>query len=327
MTRFRRWLWLVLIGAGLLARSALFTLDSGEFAQVTRFGEQVALYDGALHSGLHVKAPWPIDRVQRLDRRVQVIDLPAVETLTQDAGGPTIDKTLSVDVTIVWRVPEANAAEQFLRTLGTAEQARRVIAPRINSRLASILSTMPMDALISVAKDDAIAARSATLHARLLGTGAEALPTQFLQEYGIELQELRLRRFGYPEAVRQSITDRIRSERLRKVADYESEGRKLATDITSAAEKEARTVESNARAQKILIEGQADVEADQIRNQAHAKDPAFYAFLQKLRTYQALLADTRDVILLSTKHPLFEWLLNPPVAPMAPVPVPRGGTP
>ena len=56
----------------------------------------------------------------------------------------------------------------------------------------------------------------------------------------------------------------------------------------------------------------ADVEADRIRNDAHAQDRAFYEFLQKLKAYQAILSDTRDVLLLSTKHPLFEWLLTPP---------------
>jgi membrane protease subunit HflC len=100
------------------------------------------------------------------------------------------------------------------------------------------------------------------------------------------------------------------------VADYESEGRKRAADILSAAEKEARNIESDARARKQLAEGQADVAADRIRNEAHARDREFYAFLQKLKAYQLLLSDTRDVLLLSTKHPLFDLLLNPPTEPM-----------
>jgi membrane protease subunit HflC len=112
--------------------------------------------------------------------------------------------------------------------------------------------------------------------------------------------------------VRSSIAERIRSERARKVADYESEGRKRAADILSAAEKEARTIEADARAKKQVIEGQADVEADRIRNDAHAQDREFYTFLQKLKAYQLLLSDTRDVLLLSTRHPLFDLLLNPP---------------
>ena len=60
------------------------------------------------------------------------------------------------------------------------------------------------------------------------------------------------------------------------------------------------------------IEGEADAMADRIRNEAHAQDREFYAFLQKLKSYQQMLGDTRDVLLLSGKHPLFDLLLSPP---------------
>ena len=48
------------------------------------------------------------------------------------------------------------------------------------------------------------------------------------------------------------------------------------------------------------------------------KDREFYAFLQKLAAYKAMLAETRDVLLLSAKNELFDLLLNPPKA------VPKG---
>ena len=34
-------------------------------------------------------------------------------------------------------------------------------------------------------------------------------------------------------------------------------------------------------------------------------------FPQQLKAYRTILSDTYDVLLLSTKHPLFEWLLPP----------------
>jgi membrane protease subunit HflC len=190
-----------------------------------------------------------------------------------------------------------------------------VLAPRINGRLAAVIGTLPLDALASVADERAVDARTEALRSRLLGDGdpaADPLRERVRAEYGIEIVDLRLRRFGYPEAVRARIAERIRSERERKAADYESEGRRRAADIASAAEKEARTIEAEARARKQLVEGQADADADRIRNEAHAKDPKFYEFLQKLKAYQTLLSDTRDVLLLSSKHPLFDLLLAPP---------------
>lgn len=308
----KRLLWavgvLVLLAWG---RTALHAVDAAEFAYVTRFGQPVATLDGSTDAGLHLKAPWPIDSVRTIDRRVQAFDLPAVESLTRDVVAGTVDKTLSVEAFITWRVPDAAAADRFVRAVGTTEQARRILGPRVNGRLAAVVSTLPLDALVSVADPTGIEARSERLRQALLGDG---LAEQVRAEYGIEIVDLRVRRFGYPESVRATIAARIRSERERKAAEYQSDGQRRAADILSAADAEARTTEAKARAEKQLIEGRADAEADRIRNEAHAADPAFYAFLQKLKAYQAMLADTRDVLLLSTRHPLFDLLLSPPSA-------------
>lgn len=310
----KRFLMVMVAIAGLFwLRSAFVAVDYSEFAYITRFGEPVQTWDGASAAGLHLKAPWPIDSVIRIDRRLLLVDLPAVESLTRDPTNRTVDKTLAVDAFLTWRIPDAVSADRFLRTVGTPEQARRILAPRISGRLASIVSTLPLEEIISIAEAPTIEKRTERLRQLLWGEGeAEPLLEKLKAEYGIELVDLRIRRLSYPEAVRQSIAERIRSERARKVADYESEGRKRAADILSTAEKEARTLEAEARAKKQLLESQADVEADRIRNEAHAQDREFYAFLQKLKAYQTLLSDTRDVLLLSTKNPLFDLLLNPP---------------
>ena len=313
MTRFFLLIVLPLVVL-IWGRTCFYAVDYAEYAYVTRFGDPYAIHDGESDAGLHVKAPWPVDSVLRIDRRMHVVDLPAVESLTRDPQSRTVDKTLAVDAFVTWRVPDADAADRFVRTVGTADQARRVLGPRINGRLAAVISTMPLDDLIAVADEAAVDARSVALHAALLDDAADGGPLRdrVLAEYGIDIVDLRVRRFSYPEAVRASIAERIRSERARKVADYESDGRKRAADILSQADKDARTTESTAQAEKQRIEGRADVDADRIRNEAQAKDPEFYAFLQKLKAYQLLVGDTRDVLLLSTRHPLFDLLLTPP---------------
>lgn len=301
--------WLILIAIIFWFRTAFYAVDVTEFAYVTRFGDPIKTVDGGTEAGLWTKLPWPIDSVQRIDRRLQTFDLPAVESLTRDLATNTVDKTLAVDAFVTWRIPNRNAADKFIRAVGTPEQAKRILSPRVNGKIASVISTLPLDDIIAVADAVKLEDRTAKLQSRLFG---DELATTVLNEYGIELVDLRLRRFSYPEAVRASIAERIRSERARKVADYESEGRKRASDIASAAEKEARTIEAESRARRQTLEGQADVEADRIRNEAHAADPKFYEFLQKLKTYQVLLSETRDVLLLSSQHPLFDRLLTPP---------------
>lgn len=289
--------------------TCLYTVDFSEFAYVTRFGDPVTILDGATEAGLHFKAPWPVDSIVRIDRRLQSFDLPTVESLTRDAANRTVDKTIAADAFVAWRIPDSTAADQFLKSLGTVEQARRVIAPQITSRLAAAIGNLPLEDLVSVADQGVRDARSERLRDKLAENG---FSEHLRKEYGIELVDLRLRRLSYPEAVRQSIAERIRSERGRKVVEYESEGRKRAADILSTADKEARTIEAEARAKRIRIEGETDAAADRIRNEAHSQDREFYTFLQKLKSYQFMLGDTKDVLLLSGKHPLFDLLLAPP---------------
>jgi membrane protease subunit HflC len=342
-----RLVWsLIVIVLLIWARTVFYAVDQAEFAFVTRFGERVAVHDGAEVAGLHIKAPWPIDAVQRIDRRVQSFDLPAVESLTRDPVNRTVDKTLAVDAYVTWKIPNAEAADQFFRTVRTPEQAKKILGPLVNGRLAAVISTLPIDDLIGVADTElglaglvglpavvpvdvlfravdakTIDERADRVRRRLMGEetlvgseagAAEHLRARALGEYGIEIVDIRVRRFSYPEAVRGSIAERIRSERGKKVADYESEGRKRAADITTDADRIARTIEADARARKTVIEGQANADAARTRATAYSQDRDFYLFLESIRSFQAAIADTRDVLLLSTKHPLLKPLMGPP---------------
>ncbi|MDB5309086.1 MAG: hflC [Gemmataceae bacterium] len=336
----------------LWARTAFYTVDYAEFVYVTQFGEPVIIHDGETAAGLKVKAPWPVHAVQRIDRRVQSFDLPAVESLTRDPINRTVDKTLAVDAFVTWKIPDAEAADRFVKVVRTPEQAKKILGPLVNGRLAAVISTMPLDDLISVTDVEAglagaagapaaaaavgrfqaadlkaIDERAERVRRRLLGEEAAAggepargdnLKERALAEYGIQVLDVRVRRFSYPEAVRGSIAERIRSERARKVADYESEGRKRAAGITTDASAAAKKIEDEAAARKTVIEGGAKAEAARTRGAAYAQDREFGLFLEKLQAFQAMVADTRDVLLISTKHPLFDLLRGPPAPPPPP---------
>ena len=321
----------------LWARTAMVSVDYGTFAYVTRFGDPIAIYNGATDAGLHWKAPWPIDSAQIIDRRLQAFDLPAVESLTRDPIRGSVDKTLTVDAFVTWRIPDSAAADRFIRTVGTQEQARRLLAPQINGRLASVIATMPLTDLIGVVDTelahaallgptvyvndaefvainrDGIAHRAEQLQQQLLiEESGDTLSRRTLDQYGIEIVDLRIRRFSYPEAVRVSIAERIRSERAGKVEEYNSQGILQAQAIISDANTQAKAIESNAEAEKSRTIGTAMAEADRIRNDAQSQDPQFYEFLRKIEFYKQILSESRDVLLLSTKHPLFDKLLMPP---------------
>jgi membrane protease subunit HflC len=329
-------LTLVLVLVGLiLAGSSLFSVDRAEYVYLTQFGRPVQTFDGEHDAGLHWKLPWPIQSVQRLDHRLQVFDLPGVELLTRagqaDDRTLTIDKALTMSAYVCWRIAGKNGVDRFIRTVGSTDQAQSILGQRISSRLGAEIGNMRMDDLISVASPHDVEARMDGLSQRLLEQPTpddESLATRkSLKEsahndYGIEIVDIRIRRFNYPPQVREAIFDRIRSERNKKVADYQSQGEQLAKNIRSQAEFEERSILADARAVEQRLKGQADADADRIRNEAHSKDVAFYAFLKKLAEYQRILGDNKTVLLLSAHRDLFDLLFKPP-APQNVAPKPN----
>ena len=314
--RWKLLVFLVLAAAVVIAPLCAFTVDRTEFVYLTQFGAPLATYDGAddTQAGLYFKWPWPIQSVQRLDRRLQYFDLPGAELLTRDPKRNTIDRTLTLDAYVCWRIADAKGVDRFIRSVGTPAGAQAVLGQRIYSELGAAIGQMELDDLISPDPKKVDDARTA-LRKRLLqgsGTGSPSLESVAESEYGIQVVDIRLRRSNHPPAVREAIFERIRSERKKKAADYESEGERMASDIRSDGARRVAALKAEAEAQSTRLRGQADAEADRIRNEAQSKDPQFYTFLKKLEEYQRILGDNKTTLLLSTHRELFDVLFHPP---------------
>jgi membrane protease subunit HflC len=316
---------LVLLAGLLLLRLSVFTVDCTEFVYLTQFGRPVATYDGAdpAEAGLHFRWPWPIQSAQALDRRLQYFDLPGAELLTRDPQRKTIDRTLTIDAYVCWRIADKAGADRFLRAVATPDRARSYLGQRISSELGAAISRLELDDLINTSEGKVERTQQA-LKQRLLdevdpGSGStQSLRDMARSEYGIEVVDIRLRRFNYPPAVRQAIFDRIISEREKKAAEYESEGKRLASEISSTSDRKVAELDAEAKAEAVRLRGQAERQADQIRNETMSRDPQFYAFLKKLEDYQRFLGDNKTLLLLSTHRELFDALFNPPaVSPPA----------
>ena len=305
---------LILVAIGL--RLSVYTVDAAEFAYVTLLGEHTATFDGANGddgAGLHVGWPWPAQSVQRLDRRLQQFDLPPTELLTHDPEGKTIDKMLLVEAYVCWRIADRDAVDLFVRRIGTLERASALLEPRIRSELGAAIGQMRMNDLVSIETVPGSAKTRVDvmidgLHERLL----KVLQGPVRTEYGIELVDIRLRRFSHPAQVRDSIFERIKSERARKAAKYISDGELEARNIDTKADEESRKMLSQAHYDEVKIKGDADAEAMRIRNAAHRQDPEFYAFLKQMEKLQSILGDSKTVLLLSTNRKMFDGLFQPP---------------
>lgn len=301
---------LALIAVAVVASNSFFTVGPTEYAYVTHFGEHIATYDGAdtdSDAGLHTRWPWPVQSVQRLDRRLQHFDLPSTELPTRDPKSNRIDKMLVVEAYACWRIADREAVSTFIRKLGTTERAEAILGQRINSQLGAEIGQLSMNDLVSINSEQVEKSMQ-----RLWQNLTTELRPALRQDYGIELVDVRLRRFYHSPQVRSSIYERIRSERSKKAEEYRSEGQKIAEDIRSQTEEEVRNILAQARYEEEKLKGQADTEAAMIRNQAHSQDPEFYVFLKKLEKLQNILGDNKTVLLLSSHRQIFDMLFQPP---------------
>jgi membrane protease subunit HflC len=332
-----RWSPLLLpVGLALLYLST-FNVDASEYVYLTQFGRKVAVYDGGDpdDAGLHFKLPWPIQSVQRIDRRLQVFDLPGAELLTRDPGGKTIDKTLTIDAYVTWRIAGRDGAERFVRAVGSPQAAQLILGQRVSSELGAAVAQMEPDDLISIDPSKVEEGRE-WLRRRLLEGGVRdqtahaaagaaaaagvdvgegrgrSLRETARREYGIEVVDVRVRRLNHPEAVRAAIFDRIRSERAMKVAQYQSEGERVASEIRSRTERELAEMKAEAEAKAIELRGQADADADRTRYEAQRLDPKLYALLRKLESYQRIVGDGKTTVYFSTRRNQFDLLNEPP---------------
>jgi modulator of FtsH protease HflC len=287
---------LTLILLAVAARMSLFTVDRTEFVYVTQFGRHVATYDGAKddEAGLHVRWPWPVQSLTRIDRRLQVLDLPAAELVTEDpTRGGTIDKTVTIDAYILWRIPDAEAAERYVLAIGTTDRAREILRDRIRGRLNAAVASMRFDDLVNTSAG-VVDRNRETLREKLRGSATAP-------DDGLELVDVRVRRLNYPPQVRSAIHDRIISERSTKAAENRARGLTAAEKIRSESEKNISIALSNAKAENDEKRGKADAAADRILNEAISKDPDYYAELQKRVIGDLAMEDRRKVKVWSTQ--------------------------
>jgi membrane protease subunit HflC len=281
-----------------LAAASFVVVDETEFAVVTSFGRISAVH-GADESGagLHPKAPWQV--AIKIDRRFRVFDPPAREVMTGDK------RNLEVAPYVVWRVADPVV---FLRGSAGAELAEARLNERVSAGLSDAIGRRELASLASTdparwALDD------------LAREVREAVAPAARDELGVEVIDVRLRRFGHPTEVRPAVFDLIRSERRQVAARLRAEGEAQYVTITSQADRARDTILAEAEAEARRIRGNAEAEATRLLNEAHGRDPRFFEFLRTLESYRSIL-DERSTVVLTASSPLLKLLVHgPAVAP------------
>ncbi len=130
------------------------------------------------------------------------------------------------------------------------------------------------------------------------------------KDLGIVILDFRIKRVNYVEDVRQTVYDRMISERNRIADEFRSEGQGEASRINGEKERDLARIQSEAFREAEIIRGNADAQAAAIYNAAYNKSPQareLYSFMRSMDAYVKTIDEQTNVIL-STDSDFFRYL-------------------
>jgi membrane protease subunit HflC len=271
----------------ILVATSLFIVKEGEYKVVLKFGEAVRVEE---NPGLYFKIPF-IESVSMLPKYQMTYESNPTQILTKDK------KPIIVDNYTVWRI---NSPQKFLKTAQTVSVGIQRIDEAVYNSVRRKLSEINYDNIISENTE------RGNINDDITKDVADALVRD---KYGIEIVDVRIKRTDLPPGNKQSVYNRMISDRQSIAARYLSEGDEESRKITSKADRTATELLAQAQADAKKIVAQGEQEAAKIYNEAYGKDPEFYSFYRTLQSYVTTLQN-EPVILLPIESPYTRILLG-----------------
>ncbi|WP_141500267.1 protease modulator HflC [Paenibacillus luteus] len=283
-----QWITLIVVlVVVILGSGSMYIVKEGEYKVVLRFGEAMRAVP---EPGLKFKLPF-IENVSTLPKYQMTYESTPTTILTKD------QKPIVVDNYTVWRITNAS---QFLRTVQSVSGGVQRIDEAVYNSVRRKLSEVNYDNIIS----------ENTARGNINDEITKDVITALTRDnYGIEVIDVRIKRTDLPEENKQSVYNRMISDRQSIAARYLSEGDEESRKITSKADRTATELlaQAQADAKKIVAEGER--EAAVIYNKAYGSDPQFYNFYRTLQSYSTTLQN-EPVIMIPIDSPYAKILLG-----------------
>lgn len=295
---------ILLIAVVVLLKGSLFRLTEGRQAIITQFGKPVG--KPVITAGLHLKKPFVQD-VRYVDKRILYWDGEPNQIPTKDK------KYITVDTTARWRITDAL---KFIQTVQNE--------PRALSRISTVLEGVTRDIISAhnlveavrnsnmiiekvkknkkqmkerIAKGENIIDEEIVGEVENISVGREDLSLMIvkiadieLQEFGIKLIDVQLRRISYERSVEQKVYERMISERQKIAQKIRSIGKGEKAKIEGRLTKDLKAIESNAYRKAQIIRGKAEAKSIAVYAKALSKGPKFYEFTRSMDAYKAALS-------------------------------------
>ena len=276
-------LGVLFLGFVLLTQS-IFVVKETERAVKLRFGEIV---EYEVEQGLHFKLP-VVNTVRKFDARILTLDAAPQSYLTSEK------KALTVDSFVKWRV--SDVAKYYTTTGGDEERLRRLLIQRVDAGLRNEFGTRTVKEVVSGQRDE------------LMDKLSNQLNLIAIDELGVEVIDLRVKKIDLPPEVSESVFNRMRTERERLAKELRAQGNEVAEKIRATADKDKTIILADAYREAEEIKGNGDAIATATYANAYSKDPEFYDFTRSLKAYQSTFESKSDILLINPDSDFFKYL-------------------
>lgn len=245
----------------IILSSALFTVEQTEQVLITQFGQPIRIIRDP---GLHVKVPL-MQTVISFDRRLLDYGLPPEEVILGD------QRRLIVDSFTLFRITDVL---RYYQAVGATEDG---IRGRLNSVVSSSLRrVLGNEQLLNVLSSD---------RTRIMALIRDQVNGE-MTNFGVAIEDVRIRRADLPEENTQAILQRMQSERDRVARQARAEGAEASAKIRADAERERTVLLAEARASADRLRGQGEATAIATFADAFQRDPYFFQVWRTLQAYR-----------------------------------------
>ncbi len=301
-------LLLTLAMAALGLYFSAYVVKEGQQAVITQFGRPVRFVTDA---GLHLKTPF-VQEVHLLEKRLLPWDGAAENMQTRDK------KRIFIDVWARWRVSDV---EKFYKAHRTEQNGQKILDDLVNATVRNVVAQNNLIDVVRSTNDELVyeseemmeLARSSESTRDVVTSSRGEMEETILNtvngdldknNYGMQLAAVRIKRVNYVETVKDTVYERMRSERLRIARLYESEAEEAKNRIEGLTRKELDQIDGEMEQKSAEIRGNAEATVIEMTAEAYGKSPEFYALLRNLEVYKSTLDnDTR--LILTTDGDLF----------------------
>lgn len=265
-----------------LVSSAVIVYEN-EYVLIKQFGKVERVID---KSGLSFKIPF-IESAESLPKNILIYDVQSSDVITSDK------KTMVVDSYVLWKITEP---VNFIQTLVTVNNAEARIDTIVYNAIKTVIGGQTQQEVIN--------GRDGELNKQL----ADATS---MEEYGIELIAVEIKRLDLPDENKSAVYERMISERNQIAASYQAEGEEDAQKIKNQTDKEVAIILSEAEvtAAKTIAEGEA--EYMRILQEAYStpERQEFYSYIRSLEALKISM-DENKTLILPADTPLTDVLLG-----------------